>query len=182
MVCIGCLKKLNVNVLVLHRTSVIKSRRCLSVEMEAVMGSFCCSCVKSVTFGYPQHLWNSGHLDCEKIFFFLWSIAKAPSYMITTSISSFYSPFLPLWRPVPCSCYSLCVEGGKPLGKKGLCTSNLPTPSPSSVWQSKTTAWKSSKVKHSVTFHPQSWGIACAGCYPWLLTPYHSCHHLSIIL
>lgn len=173
---------LNLSVLVLHRTLVIKSRRSLSVKMKETMGSFCCSCVESVTFGYPQHLWNSCHLDYEKSFF-SWSIAKVPSYMITTSISSFYSPFLPLWMHMPCSCQSSCPEEGKPLHKKGLWMhTNLLPPSPSSVWQSKTTSWQSSKVKQNVTFHHQSWGIVCGECYPWLLTPYHSCHHLSIIL
>lgn len=126
---------LNLSVLVLHRTLVIKSRRSLSVKMKETMGSFCCSCVESVTFGYPQHLWNSCHLDYEKSFF-SWSIAKVPSYMITTSISSFYSPFLPLWMHMPCSCQSSCPEEGKPLHKKGLwMNTNLPPPSPSSVWQ-----------------------------------------------
>jgi len=73
-----------------------KSRKCLSVKMKELMGSICCSCVESVKFRCPQHLQNSGHVIRLRKIIILWSIAKTPSYTITTSISSFYSPFLPL--------------------------------------------------------------------------------------
>lgn len=182
MVCIGCSKMLHISMTVLHRTLVIKSRRCLSVKMKELMGSFCCSCVESVKFGYPQHLWNSGHLDW-KIFFFLWSIAKAPSYMITTSVRSFYCPFLPLWMCMPCSCYFSCLEEGKLLGKKGLWMRIRPACTFIQLSMAvKDTSWKSSKVKQNVTFHQQSWGIVRGECYLWLLTPYHPWIHPSSIL
>lgn len=61
--------------------------------------------------------------------------------------------------------------------KDSECTQTCPHLHP--VRQSKITSWQSSKVKQNVTFHHQSWGIACGECYPWLLTLYHSCHHLS---
>lgn len=52
MVRIGCFKMLNMSMFVLHRTLVIKSRRCLSVKVRELLRSFCRSCVESVKFGY----------------------------------------------------------------------------------------------------------------------------------
>lgn len=102
--------------------------------------------------------------------------------MIATSIISFYCPSLPPWMHMLCSCHSLCLEEGKPFGKKELWMHIRPAPTSTQLSMAKSTSWKSSKVKQNVTFHHQSWGTVCGGCHPWLLTPYHSCHHLSTIL
>lgn len=87
-----------------------------------------------------------------------------------------------------CGCTCLAPVTSHALRKENLlarkdseCTSDLPAPSPSPAWQSKTISSKSSKVKQNVTFHHQSWGILCGECYLWPFTPYHSCIHPSII-
>lgn len=127
----------------------------------------------------PLELWPPRLKDL----FSLWSTAKAPSYMITTSNISFYYPFLSLWITMPSPVIPHALRKESHLARKDSeWTSDLPPHSPRSVWQSKTTFWKSCKVKQNVTFHHQIWGIVCGECYPWLLTPYHPCHHFSIIL
>lgn len=173
---------LHISMSVLHRTWVIKSRRCLSVKMKELMGSFCCSCVESVNFGYPQHLWNSGHLDW-KIFFFYGLLQKHLHTWLLHLLAAF------IVHSCHCGCTCLAPVTSHALRKENLlarkdseCTSDLPAPSPSPAWQSKTISSKSSKVKQNVTFHHQSWGILCGECYLWPFTPYHSCIHLSIIL
>lgn len=118
---------------------MIKSRRCLSVKMKELMGSFCCSCDESVEFGYPQNLWKLWPPILKNLFCFYGPLQKHLHPWLLHLLAAFVVH--------SCHCGCTCLTPIIPCAlrkenhlarKDSKCTSDLSSPSPSSVWQSKT--------------------------------------------